>query len=92
MQDDRTIAVNAHDLLQLAHFAAQGILVESEQDDIVGVENEADLRAELGQMLAMAFGYSNQAADALGAGQLPYGHDDILDALAGKLTSRRLAA
>jgi hypothetical protein len=106
-----TIAVDVNDLMQLAYFAAQGILHESEDDFMDGLENEADLRAELGRMLAMAFGYGNLAADAQNQdgtraprteiGQLifggepydlPYREVDILDALAGKLTSRHVAA
>jgi hypothetical protein len=114
MQDERTtttIAVNVDDLQQLAYFAAQGILLESEDDFMDSLENELDLRAELGRMLAMAFAHGNLAADAQNQdgtrtprtdiGQLifggepydlPYREVDILDALAGKLTSRQLAA
>jgi hypothetical protein len=114
MQDERTtttIAVDVNDLMQLSYFAAQGILHESEDDFMDSLENEADLRAELGRMLAMAFGYGNQAADAQNqdgtrtprteVGQLifggepydlPYREIDILEALSGKLTSRRQPA
>jgi hypothetical protein len=92
MQDDRTISVNADDLLQLAYFAAQGILEQSEDDSMDNLEHEGEIRAELGQMLARAFGYSNMAADTLGADEPPYSQAEILEALAGALTARRQLA
>jgi hypothetical protein len=64
MQDDRTIAVNIDDLRALTFFAAQGILMEAEEPDLESMDNEVSLRAELGQMLAMAYGYANVVADA----------------------------
>jgi hypothetical protein len=67
MQDDRTISVNADDLLQLAYFAAQGILDESEDDSMDNLEHEGEARAELGQILARAFGYSNMARTPWGS-------------------------
>jgi hypothetical protein len=94
MQNDRTIAVNVNDLRNLAYMAAQGILLEAEQDFLRDMPNEADLRAELGQMLAMAYGHANVAANATSDEDtaLPYDQTDILDALAGKLTARPLFA
>ena len=96
MQDDRTITVNADDLTRLAYFAAQGILSEVDELDTVDIygdtpEQDSEHRANLSQWLAMAFAHGNLAADA-NEDDLPYSHDEILDALAGKLTSRRLAA
>lgn len=95
MQTDRTVTVNVDDLRHLAYFAAQGILVESEQDFLCDMPNEADLRAELGDMLAMAYGHANMAAHAVSDSddlELPYDQTEILDALAGKLTARPLFA
>jgi hypothetical protein len=92
MQDDRTISVNAEDLLQLAYFAAQGILDESEDDSMDNLEHEGEIRAALGRMLATAFGYGSQAADALGADELPYSQPAILEAMSGALTARRQLA
>jgi len=95
MQNDRTIAVNVNDLRNLAYMAAQGILMEAEQDFLRDMPNEADLRAELGQMLAMAYGHANVAVHAASDdddAELPYDQTEILDALAGKLTARPLFA
>jgi hypothetical protein len=97
MQDERTttIAVEVKHLQRLAYFAAQGILMESEHDDLCGSPDEADRRAELGQALAMAYGYANEAADALSDDdepELPYDQTEILNALSGQATSRQVFA
>jgi hypothetical protein len=87
MQTERTIAVQVDDLRQLAFYAAQGILDESESADVVS----DDQRAKLADLLAMSFAHGNLAADATGD-DLPYDQADILEALSGRLTARRLAA
>ncbi|MCW3047997.1 MAG: hypothetical protein JWO74_2281 [Solirubrobacterales bacterium] len=87
MQDERTIAVNVDDLRQLAFYAAQGILDESESPDVEIDDNGA----KLADLLAMAFAHANLAADANGD-DLPHDQADIVEALSGQLTARRLAA
>jgi len=95
MRSERTttIAVNVDDLQRLAYWASMGILDESEGDDLnhLTADEGRDYRADLGRWLAMAFIHGNMAADAQDDGtRTP--RTDILEALSGKLTSRRLAA